>query len=161
MLLLPILTIMEYSVGKSLWDWNAKDLFGGGDLSELGKKICFNLGKVISFDVLINNWDRVPLIWNNDGNLGNVLVSDKLQHPITGIDQSISSIHPINFKSKYDDYINNVRALIKELNSSDKPGPIVNKVQIFLKSNIGYDIGEEGSLQVRNGLIEGIKVCFL
>lgn len=35
-----------------------------------------NLGKIISFDVLINNWDRFPLIWNNDGNFENLLFTN-------------------------------------------------------------------------------------
>lgn len=162
MLLLPILTVMEYSVGNSFFDSHPTDLFGGiGDLSELGKKICFEMGKIMGFDVLINNWDRLPLVWNNEGNLGNILVSNNLDHPITGIDNSISSIHPINFKPKYDEYIGNVRALIRELTTSDKPGPYIQKVRNFLITNLGYDIGEEGCQQIRNGLLAGIQVRFL
>jgi Actin-fragmin kinase, catalytic len=32
------------------------------------------IGRVCALDVLCNNWDRLPLIWSNDGNLDNIFV---------------------------------------------------------------------------------------
>lgn len=36
------------------------------------------------FDVFINNWDRFPLIWDHEGNLGNFLFTDNEGMPIVG-----------------------------------------------------------------------------
>ena len=35
----------------------------GGLITEKGKDICRDLGKMIAFDFLLNNWDRLPCIW--------------------------------------------------------------------------------------------------
>lgn len=36
------------------------------------------------FDVLINNWDRLPIIWDNDGNIGNIMFASNPNAPIAG-----------------------------------------------------------------------------
>jgi hypothetical protein len=33
------------------------------------------MGRIIALDVLLNNWDRLPVIWDNEGNWGNLIVS--------------------------------------------------------------------------------------
>ena len=41
-----------------------------------------NLGKTIAGDILINNSDRFPLIWDNDGNYSNILFEVKTDEKI-------------------------------------------------------------------------------
>mmetsp|Transcript_38027 Transcript_38027/g.83512 ORF Transcript_38027/g.83512 Transcript_38027/m.83512 type:complete len:290 (+) Transcript_38027:1-870(+) len=53
------------------------------------------VGRLIALDALINNLDRVPLLWNNEGNTGNLLLlpgrgSEEAQ--VLGIDQAVTAI---------------------------------------------------------------------
>ena len=44
------------------------------------------LGRIIAVDMLCNNFDRSPLIWNHEGNANNVLiraVGGQVTHPHT------------------------------------------------------------------------------
>lgn len=54
------------------------------------------LGKILSYDVLINNWDRFPFLWrpgSDEGNIDNILFKPgDLIVPAVPIDQCISSI---------------------------------------------------------------------
>jgi len=53
------------------------------------------LGSVIVFDILINNWDRVPLqsLWKNEGNPKNIMIELATDiHVVTAIDQCITFI---------------------------------------------------------------------
>ena len=123
-----------------------------------GKRTCIEIGKILSFDMLINNWDRLPYIWNNEGNLGNLMVTNDINRPIVGIDQSMSSIHPVNFKGKFDEYLKKIRDALDEIKNKQFDGPIITTVRNFLKSSVMYDIGPEGLQYVFLGLASGIKV---
>jgi hypothetical protein len=142
MLLSPVLTLMEYAPGKSLME-----------VTSITNKVCYELGRLTSFDVLTNNWDRLPLIWNNKGNGENIILCNDF---VIGIDHTICSIHPEDCKPQYDQYIEKVRCLVTELNGS--PGPVLNKMREFILNCVGYDIGKEGELCVAQGLRDGIKV---
>jgi hypothetical protein len=41
-----------------------------------------NMGRIIAADILLNNNDRFPLIWDNDGNYGNILFEVKTDEKI-------------------------------------------------------------------------------
>lgn len=41
-----------------------------------------NIGKMIAGDLLINNSDRFPLVWDNDGNYQNILFEVKTDEKI-------------------------------------------------------------------------------
>ena len=38
------------------------------------RKRLIHLGMIFAFDVFINNYDRFPFIWDNDGNPDNIMV---------------------------------------------------------------------------------------
>lgn len=69
---IPILFIMEFLPGKShraslliLLGCTSDEVLDS-DLkseSEWGQKALFDLGRILVFDVFINNWDRFPFIW--------------------------------------------------------------------------------------------------
>jgi len=52
-------------------------------------------------DVILNNWDRIPTFWKNDGNIGNFMITD--DNRIFAIDQTISTVikdpNDIHFKN--------------------------------------------------------------
>jgi hypothetical protein len=54
----------------------------------------------MSLDVVTNNFDRFPLIWHNNGNIGNVIIqSQATDGRIVGIDNNCICI-----KKEYDTY---------------------------------------------------------
>ena len=123
------------------------------EITSVSNKECFEFGRIMSFDVLMNNWDRLPLIWNNNGNGENIISNGE---SVIGIDHTISAIHPTDCKPQYDKYIEKVRELINELNG--EKGENVGKVREFIKTCVGYDIGNEGETEIVKGLKAGIKV---
>jgi len=55
------------------------------------------VGALAALDVLINNMDRVPLLWDNEGNTGNLMVVVDQQNgdvvsSVVGIDQAVTAI---------------------------------------------------------------------
>jgi len=72
---------------------------------------------LLSFDVLINNWDRFPFIWQHEGNAGNFLfLANDLSRPVVGIDQCVTSIEPMGDSlTSNKQYINKVKSLLQEL----------------------------------------------
>lgn len=67
----PLVLLSDFVSGHSLLD------LAPNDPRLLHSTFLFSLGQIMAFDVLVNNLDRMPLpIWSNEGNLGNVMVSD-------------------------------------------------------------------------------------
>lgn len=55
------------------------------------------LAKITTYDVVINNWDRIPIVWDNKGNPENILftTSRKRKEVVPfPIDNTITSIDP-------------------------------------------------------------------
>jgi len=53
----------------------------------------FQVGEIVAFDALINNVDRVPLLWDNEGNTANLMLrSDSADASVVGIDQAVTAI---------------------------------------------------------------------
>lgn len=74
------LLIMSYIRGRNLSQLGAwaPSVFGtAGALTSVGKERLRELGLMLLLDVLLNNGDRLPLIWKNRGNPGNVMFSGK------------------------------------------------------------------------------------
>ena len=118
------------------------------------------MGAIMSMDVLLNNWDRLPLIWSNDGNLSNFLFMSRSTggYEICAIDQAI---FPVSRKvlANYEQYMGKVKSLIDSLlvESLIEPGSPIAKVRdsIFLWTN--FDIGQAGMLALRHGLLIGLE----
>lgn len=63
--------------------------------SEDLQKVWQEVGRLIAFDCLINNYDRLPMIWDNDGNPRNVMLDvdpNSFEIKVKGIDQAVRSI---------------------------------------------------------------------
>jgi hypothetical protein len=56
---------MEFVKGKDLEQLGpqAKALFEGAD----GSRLFRDMGRLVCLDIVTNNWDRLPIIWNNEG----------------------------------------------------------------------------------------------
>eukprot|EP01094_Clydonella_sp_ATCC50884_P004026 TRINITY_DN1310_c0_g1_i4.p1 TRINITY_DN1310_c0_g1~~TRINITY_DN1310_c0_g1_i4.p1 ORF type:complete len:598 (-),score=192.28 TRINITY_DN1310_c0_g1_i4:262-2055(-) len=80
----PFIGAQEFVVGgQTLYNPNSVAW-----LSEHGRMHA--MGCVIGFDMVINNWDRIPFAWNNFGNAGNLLV--RPDGTMVSIDQAVGVI---------------------------------------------------------------------
>jgi len=153
----PLVMLMEFIHGKEFSTPGVCELLCSDN--ENGQKRSFQLGRLIMFDVLINNWDRLPIIWDSkDGNIDNILFQDSEQTPIIGIDQSITSIiTPEDRKI----YLDKVRTLLTELCSFDfshlQKFPFATKIQQFILAHqdLKFDIGRFGLRAAWIGMMRG------
>jgi len=140
------------------------DLSLGSDMEHLEKgeaaKIFKNeavlkeLGRVLAFDMLVNNWDRLPCIWDNDGNPNNILFSND-GASLAAIDTSITSIDPEQFGDSFNHYFDRVRSLMSSVyaHPKDPPSEIV-KLQEFILHYTGCQLDNRDLLHVMNGMEE-------
>merc|ERR1712190_15834 len=110
------------------------------------------LGKLCALDVLINNLDRVPLpCWQNEGNLGNVMVVNSGKS-IMGIDQQVNSIMP---GVGYDRYAENVKKVVEGSSPCGDPKTIVAKLRAAMLENCGAELSDALCQNFVEGLREG------
>jgi hypothetical protein len=154
---MPIITLMEFVKGKEFSTPGVCDLLCSDN--ENGQKRCFQLGRLIMFDVFINNWDRLPIIWDSpEGNIDNIMFLDSDQVPIIGIDQSVTSItNPDDIEL----YLKKVRQLLTEIVTFDfshlKDFPFATKIQQFILAHqdLQFDIGRFGLRAAWIGMMQG------
>merc|ERR1740138_1804722 len=88
-------SVVEFIPGCTL-----QGLDGQRALHEEGAgNLLSELGSLIALDCLLNNLDRVPAIWSNDGNLSNVMVVQG--RTVVGIDQQVSAIADAGGRERY------------------------------------------------------------
>lgn len=127
-----------------------------------------DVGLLGCLDLVCNNPDRLPLVWDNWGNLANVMVSRDQQ--IVGIDNGCGCIPPSS--PLYARYLKKVETLVANLLAMH-PGaetPETARVRLSLRTwgmdpdalaadgipPFGYDITVAGSIEIQNGLLEGM-----
>jgi hypothetical protein len=145
-------------------EW-CQNTFGlpGAALTPKGEENLKMLGRLIAFDMIINNYDRVPCIWDNKGNPGNVMfVNDT--HSVISIDNMLNCMSNEN-----QEVIQKHLAKVKETAGAvlSKPKlvhPDFAKTRTFLKdgcpvwSGLGIDVGDEGVLVVQAGFCDVVKL---
>lgn len=100
--------------------------------------VWYDLGRLMAFDMLINNFDRLPLAWTNDGNLGNVLLGSSLG-PVVGIDQCVAPItHPAGLHL----YLSRVQQAVTEARDGESNAFRAVKDSIFNNSAVELTAGE-------------------
>eukprot|EP01113_Clastostelium_recurvatum_P019416 TRINITY_DN2288_c0_g1_i1.p1 TRINITY_DN2288_c0_g1~~TRINITY_DN2288_c0_g1_i1.p1 ORF type:complete len:449 (+),score=99.07 TRINITY_DN2288_c0_g1_i1:127-1473(+) len=177
----PVFQVMEFVVGRDLLHISREEIFGkdNAKMTRQGVTLLRDMGRINSMDVLINNWDRLPLIWDNKGNAGNMLfVKDKrtrLLRPVA-IDNSVTCIDSsAALHENFAEYMDKVRCIFNEIASTFEweQGPLfegvrekfvitcferqpsVKNIRDFIKANERYDIGERGMREFLLGFMEG------
>lgn len=117
-------------------------------------KMLKDLGRLISFDMYINNWDRMPCVWDNDGNPKNILfnVSDS---SMDAIDTSVTSISPDQFSENFQTYFQRVQSLMASVYAHSENIPSeITKLGDFIHqyTQCKLDGGDLGHLM--EGMIE-------
>merc|ERR1740121_1799084 len=80
---LEALTLSEFVDGKVMMGMPAHERL---KRTQDDDPLWVHLGRLMAYDMLINNFDRIPLVWSNEGNFGNVMI-DASQSIVVGIDQ--------------------------------------------------------------------------
>ena len=119
------------------------------------------LGAVIAADMLVNNFDRSPLVWANEGNGNNLLVDIGVEPGVvrvTAIDQQCCPIiDEEDHQPLLNSYLERVRAATAEAVAGDAAGPHVAKVRDFIKKvSGGHDIGDDGCTHLLAGIKNGV-----
>jgi hypothetical protein len=112
----------------------------------------FKLGTVLLFDLLVNNFDRIPMgsVWGNYGNPGNIIVGKNGEVFI--IDQTITSIQN---EAKLQEYLSKINQLIK-LSATEQLLQFESvQKSIFNWTNV--NIGEDDLKKVQEGFAFALK----
>jgi len=153
---IPILSVLEYIPGTEFsFGANFKTLLKPN--TEDAYKRLKDIGKIIALDVLINNWDRFPIIWDaKEGNLDNLFFT--LDSHIVGIDQSVTSIVEENVP----EYLERVSELLDQIAKFDPKNedkyPLIVKFRKYMINHhdFRFDIESSGTNALWKGMMEGI-----
>lgn len=145
----PVYGIVEYVPGSPMMGLEAQKL-----MVKPPPALLAELGRLCALDVLLNNMDRVPLpVWQNDGNMGNVMIAAQ-GTTIVGIDQQINSIRQGSYR---DTYVNKVLELMDECAPGGDPTDIISNLTQVMHANIGLTFERAEADQVVQGLREGFQ----
>jgi len=137
---------------------------------EESTQVLFKIGQISAVDAILNNWDRIPSFWKNQGNGGNILITTKGE--VVAIDHIVSPILQETEANKHfeklshflDDFI-----FLENEPSNDEPfkfelGDDVSgvsnprhRVAAFFINTTGVDIGKTGILHFRKGFTSMTK----
>ncbi|PRP75788.1 hypothetical protein PROFUN_08782 [Planoprotostelium fungivorum] len=116
------------------------------------------IGHLIAFDLYVNNWDRFPYVWMNNGNPKNVMFNIR-KEKVLGIDHTFTSIDPEQFGENCEKYLQSVQEAIEEAAAHpDKESSQTKRVRDFLLEHSKVDIGEDGSKVIQRGLLKGVSM---
>jgi hypothetical protein len=162
----PFLLIMQFVEGQCLGDLTntqAQRYFSEKD-PDTAKRFQ-DMGKLISLDMMVNNWDRFPYAWDNKGNIFNVMLQTLTVDPpgkVVGIDFSITSIIKmlgVNPNPQYDAYFTRIENLLKEEIKQGPPGHfsagLVRVANSFWDAFQYYPTGND-IMNLRIGILEGV-----
>jgi len=152
---MPILVAMEFVKGCPM---NSVPMDMFNDKNWILKAMT-EMGKYLIFDVIINNWDRYPLIWDHDGNIENFFfLVGNLDRPVVGIDQSVTSINDNNIEA----YMKKIEDLIEEINQFPLTGneidwsqfTYLHRIDEYVEMNTGIKLDLEQMRAITHGMKE-------
>lgn len=119
------------------------------------------IGRLCVLDVLLNNFDRIPLpLWQNEGNLTNVLVTS--DSTVVGIDQHVNHI---DAGPELDLYLKHIRSLVSHLVCKNAvqvdgygdmhPDAIAARIRQAIHRNCLVELSENSLEMVLKGLRDG------
>mmetsp|Transcript_78963 Transcript_78963/g.156403 ORF Transcript_78963/g.156403 Transcript_78963/m.156403 type:complete len:608 (-) Transcript_78963:86-1909(-) len=187
----PVLLIYEYLEARELADvfpcesfaGTYKQLFGVSPkaadtvlapaLLESSKIMLRACGSIIAFDMVANNHDRLPCIWDNLGNPQNIMLSSDARCPLVAIDNQVGCIPRQNCETRRG-YLEKVRQITRAVvRAPDVEHAAFAEVRRFFShgckqdtstllvgcgwEGLRIDVGEEGTLEVQRGFLATIR----
>jgi len=115
------------------------------------------IGALLYLDVIINNGDRLPLIWQNQGNSGNLML-DKITGQVISLDTSCNVINNDLYPEKVEEYYTKIREFVENL--KEHKDQVIEPFQYIgqtIFSFSGYNVGEDGAKLIQEGFINAFK----
>eukprot|EP00053_Salpingoeca_punica_P017161 m.164318 g.164318 ORF g.164318 m.164318 type:complete len:399 (-) comp17131_c3_seq1:407-1603(-) len=147
--------IKSYLVGSTLSKVDATKASRILGSSQAGHDHLISLGRMLALDVLCNNGDRLPLIWDNRGNPGNIMFAFE-GGEVVSVDGQVCPIDIETAPDQYDAYLDKIRLLLKDLKKAGANGEVAafTRVREKLQEFTHFDIGTEGTLLLQQGFLE-------
>jgi len=130
----------------------------------------YQIGQASAIDLIINNWDRIPSFWKNQGNPGNIIVKengdvvviDQIVSPVTSDTDSKTHFDKVSkfldefllFPDKVQQELPFKFELGEDISSLTDPK---HRIRAFFINNVGYDIGPNGITLVCQGFTDMSK----
>jgi len=115
-------------------------------LKEAEASFFMDFGSLIALDCLLNNYDRVPAIWDNEGNLSNVMMS--ITNQVVGIDQQINPIIDPNGKETY---FTTLRQFCDDVKHHRVEAKSAQKIRTSLHLNCGVELTDDNLIHIFEG----------
>lgn len=99
----------------------------------------------------------MPLIWPNQGNEGNVMITERGGKAIS-IDAKIIPIDPVTNKDIFDDYLEKIEDLVQAL--VNNPGQEIAQFRLVrdaITAFTGWDIEVEGTVKMQKAFLDTIN----
>jgi hypothetical protein len=139
------LGILEFVPGFGLMGIEAQQA-----LEHPSHQLLTALGELCALDVVLNNMDRMPLpLWQNDGNLSNIMLS---ADTLVGIDQQVNAIVK---GPGLDQYLKKLRDLIEDLTTGG--AKVKATIHQALLLNCGCDMSQERLTVIVTSLREKLR----
>jgi len=106
------------------------------------------LGRLMAFDMLVNNLDRLPLAWSNEGNLSNIMLGSSVG-TVVGIDQGAA---PIKHEDGLQRFLQRVRQAVRE--ARDGEGKAFGAVVEAIFNNTGMQLAPGEVADMRQGCLD-------
>jgi len=149
--------LKEYILAKNLdkYDYSEmQEIFGiETELSENSLKRIKELSRILALDVLTNYGDRLPFIWPNQGNSGNLMLSQSGQFICIE-----NGFNVLNTSAQFEKYKSTVENLLKKLvTNPDKPITEFSDINQRIYSFTDYSFQDKGIIQLQKAFLEFLK----
>eukprot|EP01125_Pyxidicula_operculata_P018676 TRINITY_DN6654_c0_g1_i1.p1 TRINITY_DN6654_c0_g1~~TRINITY_DN6654_c0_g1_i1.p1 ORF type:complete len:410 (-),score=38.00 TRINITY_DN6654_c0_g1_i1:9-1238(-) len=156
------LLIKQFVPGRDLTkcDYEAIRKYYGTevDLNENFHKKIGGLARILALDLLLNYSDRLPFIWANQGNSGNVMITNQGQ--FISIENSITPFDPSTQSKKFQDYQAQVKKLFSKLLSSPRGYiPEFENIQQKFLEFTDYSWQQEGTVLLQLAMVDFLIGC--
>lgn len=138
--------VMEFVPGTVLQGLDGQRLL----TAEGASKLHAELGALIALDCLLNNVDRVPAIWMNEGNLSNVMITES---GIVGIDHQVNAIGDVEGRRQY-------LAMLSEFCSDCAKNRVASASAIRVKNAILENTGVSLEDAALTRVLDGARTVF-
>lgn len=138
------IAVMEFVPGVVLQGLDGMTLLQG----QSAPATLSSVGELIALDCVLNNVDRVPAIWFNDGNLSNILV--KADGEVVGIDQQVNAIGDQSGKERY---LASLREFVADALASNAASASCRRIATAVYENNGVQLDEDSLRHVLTGAV--------
>jgi hypothetical protein len=137
----PVVLLLEFVHGKTLPDAPVLRLWLHRNLRQIGE--------MVALDCLLNNSDRVPLLWDNPGNAKNIMVTER---GIVGIDQPAVTLPESSpERQKYVDRLEELLGRVATDSSEGGGGSSMEPVATFIGSSADIRLSATHAAQLLVG----------